>query len=111
MEIESDEDSAEGPVFKRLRPTTATTTHSSTAGCLASLRDQTPNTSSPPGLLALEDGGESTPAAPSAPKLPVVLLHTLKGFQLGVMEDPDDTAAREGWVSTLALSLLNPTPS
>jgi len=30
--IESDEDSVEGPVFKRLRPTTTTASHSSTAG-------------------------------------------------------------------------------
>ena len=37
VEIESDEDSAEGPVFKRLRSTTATTSRSSTASRRASL--------------------------------------------------------------------------
>jgi len=95
VEIKSDEDSAEGPVFKRLRPTIATTSHSSTVGHPTSLRDQTPNASSPPGLLALESGGESALAAPSAPELPVVLQHALKNFQLGVTEDPDETAARE----------------
>jgi len=36
VEIESDEDSTEGPIFKRLRSTTATTSHSSTVGRSAS---------------------------------------------------------------------------
>ena len=79
VEIESDEDSAKGPVFKRLKPTTPTASHSSTAGHPTSLRDQTPNTSSPPDLFALEDGSESAPTAPSALELSAVL-HVLKGF-------------------------------
>jgi len=95
VEIESDEDFAEGSVFKRLRPTTATTSHSSTAGRPTSLQDQTPNASSPPSLFALEDGGESAPAASSALELSDVLQHALKGFQLGVTENSDETAARE----------------
>ena len=37
VEIESDDDSVEGPVFKRLRPTTATASQSSTTGCSTSL--------------------------------------------------------------------------
>jgi len=95
VEIESDEDSAEGPIFKRLRPTTTTTSHSSTAGCPTSPRDQTPSASSPPDLFVLEDGGESVPAVLSAPELPVVLQHALKGFQLRVTEDMDEIVARE----------------
>jgi len=89
VEIESNEDSAEGPVFKRLRPMTAMAYHSSTVGRPASLRDQSPSASSPPDLFALEDGGESTLAVPSAPELPVVLQHALEGFKLGVTEDSD----------------------
>jgi len=95
VDIEYDEDSAEGPVFKRLRPMTATISHSSTVGRPTSLRDQTPNASSPPSLLALEDGGENTPAAPFAPELPAGLQHALKGFHLGVTEDLNETAARK----------------
>jgi len=79
LEIESDEYSTEGLVFKRLRPTT-TTSHSSTAGCPASPREQTPSAPSSPDLFALEDGGTSSSAAPSAPELPAVLQHALKGF-------------------------------
>jgi len=85
----------EGPAFKRLRPTTTTTSYSSTTGHPTSLRGQSTNASSPPGLLALEVGGESVPAAPSTPELPVVLQHALKGFQIGVTEDSYETAARE----------------
>jgi len=95
VDIESDEDSAEGPVFKKLRPTMTMISHSSTVGLPTSLQDQTPNVSLPPGLLTPEDGGESAPAAPSAPELLVVLQHALKGFQLGVTEDSDETATRE----------------
>jgi len=95
VEIESDEDSAEEPFFKRLRPTTTTASHSSTVGRLTSLRDQPPNASLLLGLLMLEDGGESVLAAPSAPELPVFLQHALKGFQIGVTEDLDETATRE----------------
>ena len=73
----------------------ATTSHSSTAGYPASLRGQPPSTSSPPGLLALEGGGENAPATPSAPELPVVVQHALKGFQTGVTKDSDEATARE----------------
>jgi len=95
VEIESDEGSAEGPVFKRRRPMIATTSRSSTAGHPAPLRDQPPSASSAPGLLALEGGGESAPATPSAPELPSVLQHALKGFQTGLPEDSDEATARE----------------
>jgi len=91
VEIESDENSADGPVFKRRRPTTKTTSHSSTA----SLWGQPPNASSPSSLLVLEGGGESAPATPSAPELPAVLQHALKGFQIGVTEDSDEATTRE----------------
>jgi len=93
VEIESDEDSAEGPVFKRRKATMAVTSHSSTTSHPASLRDQPPSASSPPDLL--EVGGESTLATPSAPELPAVLQHSLKGFQKGVTEDSDEASTRE----------------
>jgi len=63
VEIESDreEDSVEGPIFKRRRAVEATTSHSTTIGRPTSFRDHPPSASSPHGLLALEGGGESTP--------------------------------------------------
>jgi len=48
-----------------------------------------------PWPLALEGGGKSAPATPSAPGLPAVLEHALKGFQIGVTEDSDEAMARE----------------
>jgi len=55
VEIEFDEDSAEGLVFKRLRLTTAPTSHSFTVDRLESPRDQTPRAPSSPDLFALEE--------------------------------------------------------
>ena len=95
MEIESNEDSAEGPVFKRLRSTTATTSNSSIAGHPALPRDRTPSAPSSPDLFALEDGGTSATTAPTALELPAVLQHALKGFQLEMTVDSDDTATME----------------
>jgi len=95
VEIESDEDSAEGSVSKRLRPTMVTTSHSSTVGRPASSRDQTPSAPSSSYLFALVDGGASVPVAPSTPELPAVLQHALKGFHLEMTVDSDETVARE----------------
>ena len=100
MEIESngDEDTAEGPVFKRRRAIVATTSHSTTIGRPASFRDHPPSASSPHGLLALEGDGESAPGdeqTPPAPELPAVLQHALKCFQRGVAKDLDEDVIRE----------------
>jgi len=95
VEIESDKDSVELPVFKRRRLVMATTSHFSIASRPASLRGQPPSASSPPGLLFLEGGDESALATPSAPELPSVLQHALKGFQTGVMGDSDEARTRE----------------
>ena len=95
MEIESDEDSAEGPVSKRLRPTKVTSSHSSTVGRPASSRGQTPSVPLSSNLFALADGGTSVPVAPSAPDLPVVLQHALKGFYPEMTVDSDETAVWE----------------
>jgi len=45
--------------------------------------------------LFLDLGGTSASVTPSALKLPTVLHHALKGFQLGVTVDSDEAAARE----------------
>jgi len=86
VEIASDEDSAEGPVFKRRRAVVAATSHSITEGRPTSFREHPPSASSPRGPLALEGGGESAPGhghTPLATELPPVLQHTLQGFQRG----------------------------
>jgi len=98
VEIESDEDSAEGSVFKRRRAMVAATSHSTTADRPASFKEHPPSASSPHDPLALEGGGESTPGdgqTPPAPELPVVLQHTLKGFQRGAAVEVGEDMARE----------------
>ena len=92
MEIEYDEDSTEGPISKRLRLTAATTSHSSTSDHSTSRRDRTPSSPSFPNLF---DGGTSASVTPPSLELPIVLQHALKGFQLEVMVDSDEVAARE----------------
>ena len=92
VEIEFDEDSAEGHVFKRRRVLVAATSHSTTAGRPASIKGHPPSASSPHGPLALEGGGES---APPAPELPIVLQHTLKGFQRGAAAEFGEDIVRE----------------
>ena len=94
----SDEDSAEGPIFKRCRAMIVATSHSTTEGRPASFREHPPSASSPRGPLALEDGGESAPGdgqTPPAPKLPVGLQHTLKGFQRGAAVEVCKDTTRE----------------
>ena len=85
VEIDSgDDDSAEGPVFKKRRVVVVTTSHSTTIGRPASFRDHPPSASSPHGLLALEGDGESAPRNEQIPpthKLQVVLQRTLKIFE------------------------------
>ena len=99
IESDEDEDTGEGPVFKRRRALTATTFHSTTIGCPASFRDHPPSASFPRGLLALEGGGESAlenEQTPLTSELPVVLQHALKSFQgEGAAEDLDEEAIRE----------------
>jgi len=90
VEIELDEDSAERPISKRLRPMTAMASHSSTTGRSASPRDQTTNVPLFPDL-----GGTSASVTPPALELPTVLQHAHKGFQLEVTVDSDEAAARE----------------
>jgi len=94
VEIKSDEDFAEGPISKRLRPTMMTTSHSSTTGRSTSPRVQTPSAPSSPDLFALEDGGTSAPTTPSALELPAVLQHALKGFEARVADSLRSSSLR-----------------
>jgi len=100
---EDEEDTMDGPVFKRRKAATAATSHSSCARRLASLRDYPPSVSSPQGPLALEGGGESVPepAPAPAPELPLVLQQILKGYQKRAMGSSTPEAVQEN----LALSL------
>jgi len=70
---DDEEDTMEGPVFKRRKAATSATSHSSLARRLASFRDHLPSASSPQGPLALEGCGESVPELALAPELPLVL--------------------------------------
>jgi len=98
VEIASDEDSVERPVFKRHMSMIAATSHSTTEGPPASFKEHLSSASSPRGPLALEGGSESAPGdgqTPPAPELPVVLQHTLKGFQRGAVVEAGEDMARE----------------
>jgi len=76
--IESDENSAEGPISKRPKPTPAMASHSSSTGCSVSPLDHTTSVPLFPDL-----GGTSASGTPCVLELPLVLQHALKGFQLG----------------------------
>jgi len=90
VEIESNENSTERPISKRLRLTPAVVSHSSSTGRSTLPRDRTTSVPLFPDL-----GGMSALVTPLALELPTVLQHALKGFQLGVTVDSDEAAARE----------------
>ena len=94
---DDDEDTVEGPAFKRWKTTMVATSHSSSVRRPASLRDNPPSASSPPNLLALEDGAESVPepAPAPTPELPLVLHQILKGYQKKAMGSSTDEALQE----------------
>jgi len=99
--FDDEEDTMEGPVFKRCKVAIAAISHSSSARHLASFRDHPPSASSPQGFLTLEGGGESVPEPTPAPELPLVLQQILKGYQRGAMGSSSGEAVWE----SLALSL------
>jgi len=76
--IESDENSAEGPISKRPKPTPVMVSHSYSTGRSVSPLDHTTSVPLLPDL-----GGTSVSPTPPALELPLVLQHVLKGFQLG----------------------------
>jgi len=94
---DEDEDSVDGPVFKRRTTTAVATSHSSSDRRLASLRDNPSSASSPPHPLALEEGAETvlelSPAP--APELPRVIQHILRGIQQEALGNLDDGALPE----------------
>jgi len=87
--IESDEDSAEGPIYKKPNPTLVMVSHSSSSGRSASPHGRSTGVSLLPGL------SRTGFSSPSAPKLPLVLQQAIKGFQEEVIVDLDGAAARE----------------
>ena len=89
MVIESDEDSAEGPIYKKPKATPVVVSSSSSSGRFVSPRGRTTDASL---LLDLGGTGASTP---SASELPFALKHAIKGFQQEVTVDLDDAVARE----------------
>jgi len=89
MVIESDEDSAEGPIYKKPKPTPVMVSHSSSFDRSASPSGRSTYVSLLPNL------GRTDASTPSAPELPLVLQHAIKGFQQEVTVDLDEAAARE----------------
>jgi len=85
--IESDEDSSEGSISKRPKPTPVM--HSSSIGRSVSPRDHTI------GVPLLPDLGGTGASTPPVLELPLVLQHAIKGFQQGVIANSDEAAARE----------------
>jgi len=98
-----DEDSVEGPTFKRRKTTVVATFHSSSDRRPASLKDNPLSASSPPQYLALEEGDETVPEPTHAPalELPMVIQHILRGYQQETMGNFTDEALPE----SMALSL------
>jgi len=88
--IESNENSAEGLISKRPKPTPAMTSHSSSTSRSVSPLNHTTNVPLFPDL-----GGTSASGTPPVLELPLVLQHALKGFQLEAIVDLDEAAARE----------------
>jgi len=84
-----DEDSAKGPIYKKLKPMPVTVSHSSSSGLSVSPRGRTTDVS------LLPDLGGTGASTPPVLELPFVLQHTIKGFQQGVTTNPDEAAARE----------------
>jgi len=72
--IESDEDSAKGPIYKKAKPTPVMVSHSSSFGRSASPRGHTT------GVSMLPDLGGTRASAPFVPEQPLVLQHAIKGF-------------------------------
>ena len=101
--FDDDEDSVEGPAFKRRKTTMVATSHSSSDRRPASLRDNPPSASSPPHILALEEGVEFVhePTLAPAPELPLVLQHILRGYQQETMGNFTDEALPESMVLSL----------
>jgi len=100
---DDEEDTADGPVFKRRGTTTVATSHSTFNKNAESLREHPPSASSPPNYMALGEGAETAPEptpAP-APKLPRIVQHLLKGFQQVLPGGPTDKAMEESVARSL----------
>ena len=77
-----DEDTEDGPNFKRRRTIKVVTSHSASNHSAESQRELPPSASSPPHQLASGNGVESapTPTPALAPELPQLVQHLLRGF-------------------------------
>jgi len=83
--VSDDEDSTGGQVFKRQRTQHAlqiVTSATSSSHGAESLREDPPNTTSPPQAMNLEGGVEAEPTTvpPPVPELPLPMQDSLKGF-------------------------------
>jgi len=98
-----EEDTAEGPIFKRRRTTTVATSHSTSNKDFESLRDHPPSALTPPNYMALGEGAETIPEpTPSlAPELSRAIQYLLKGFQQVLPEDPSCEAMEENALRSL----------
>ena len=79
---DDEEDTLDGPVFKRRRAAVAAPSHSTLVSRPTSFREHPPSASSPQSLFALEGEGENAPEPPPALalELPLVLQQILKGY-------------------------------
>jgi len=101
--FDEDEDSVDGPVFKRRRTTALATSHSSFDTRPASLRENPLSASSPPRYLALEEGAETVPEptlAP-APELPRIIQRILRGNQQEALGNIADKVLPESMTLSL----------
>ena len=98
-----EEDTVEGPVFKRRRTTTVAKSHSTSNKDVESLREHPPSVFTTPNYRALGEGAETAPEPTSAPapELPRVVQHLLNGFQQVLPEGSTDEAMEESVIRSL----------
>jgi len=92
-----EEDTVEGPAFKRRRTTTVATSHSTSQQDAQTPRENPPSALTPPNYMALGEGAETNPEPTMAPpqELPLVVIYFLKGVQQTSPGDSSSTPMEE----------------
>jgi len=92
-----EEDTVEGPVFKRRRTTMVATSHSTSHKDAPPPREDPPSALTPPNYMALGEGAKTNPepAPAPTPELPQAVHFLLKGLRQTLLENPPRKAIEE----------------